>query len=144
MITQRGLDATGDWLFGKGQQDYASGNAAIALSIQTRLNSFLGDCFFAVDDGLDWFNLLGINNQLAIQLAVSACILNTNGVTGIQQLALALNRVNRSISITYSVTTIYSGQQPVIGTIFNFIAAGYLLTQGGDRIQTQSGVDITV
>lgn len=103
----RALDSTGDWTFGKGISDYRVGNAAIAQNIQTRLSSFLGDCFFDLTAGIDWFNLLGGKDQLAINLAVNAVILNTEGVTGILQTSLTVSS-NRRISLVYRVQTIYS------------------------------------
>ena len=42
----RALDESGDWTFGKGENNYYSANDAIAQNIKTRLYSFLGDCFF--------------------------------------------------------------------------------------------------
>lgn len=98
----RGLDANHDWLFGKGINDYNSGLAALAENIQTRLLSFLGDCFFAQNDGIDWFNLLGGKNIVAVQLAVSAIILNTEDVTGLQNVVVTLN-ANRLLTIKYNV-----------------------------------------
>lgn len=106
----RALDSNGDWTFGKGQNDYKSANNAVAQNIQTRLLSFLGDCFFDVTAGIDWFNLLGGKDQLALNLAVSATILNTENVTGILQLFLTFTPRTRSISIQYQVQTIYSTQ----------------------------------
>lgn len=139
MIIVRGIDSTGDWLYGKSQQDYKSANNAIMQNIQTRLLSFLGDCFFAIDDGLDWWNLLGQrNNAIAIQLAVNACIINTEGVTSFLQSSLNISAEQRTISITYSVTTIYTGSQIITNTLAN-AAVGHLLTQGLERLTTQTG-----
>lgn len=103
----RALDANNDWTFGKGQNDYKSGISAIAQSIQTRLSSFLGDCFFNLNAGIDWFNLLGSKNQTAIQLALSAVILNTENVTGILELSVNLDN-NRNITVKYNVQTTLS------------------------------------
>ena len=104
----RALDSNGDWTYGKGQNNYKSGNAAVAEDIQTRLASFLGDCFFDTGAGIDWFNLLGGKDQLALNLAVSAVILNTENVTGILQLSINLVRATRAITIQYDVQTTYS------------------------------------
>jgi hypothetical protein len=104
----RAIDASGDWLFGKGQNDYKRNNQAIAQSIRTRLMSFLGDCFFATTDGIDWFNLLGAKNQVALQLAISAVILNTQNVTGILMIRVQLDEVTRLFSIQYRAQTTYS------------------------------------
>lgn len=103
----RAIDSNGDWLFGKSLNDYVSANMEIQQDIRTRLLSFLGNCFFAITDGINWFGLLGYKDNLALTLAVSSAILNTPGVTGILQLNVSLN-VNRSFSISYQVQTTYS------------------------------------
>lgn len=105
----RALDVVGDWEYGKGANDYKIQNAAIAQNIQTRLLSFYGNCFFDGTAGIDWFTFLaGSKNQLAVNLAVSATILATEGVTGILQLNLNLDRFTRNLSISYKVTTTFS------------------------------------
>lgn len=104
----RALDASGDWTFGQGRNNYLNGNAAVVQDINTRLNSLLGDCFFDLGAGIDWLNLLGQTNQLALNLAISAMILNTNNVTGLLQLATNLSRTTRAFSVAYRVQTIYS------------------------------------
>lgn len=107
----RAIDINGDWLFGAGYSDYKSGNAAVAQSIQTRLYSFLGNCFFDAGAGINWPGFLGqtgSNNELALQLAVSSVILNTENVGSINQLSINLNRSTRQVSISYQVQTAYS------------------------------------
>lgn len=104
----RALDSDHDWTFGESLNNYLQGNAAIAQTINTRLSSFLGNCFFDLQTGIDWFNLLGsINNEVALNLAISTVILNTTGVTGILQLSIALP-TSRNFTVTYQVQTIYS------------------------------------
>lgn len=78
--------------------------------------SFLGDCFFDITAGIDWFNLLsGSKNELVLNLNVSSIILNTTGVTGILQLNISLN-AQRGSSISYKAQTVYS----VTGDIFQY------------------------
>lgn len=103
----RTVGATGAWAFGAGQNNYSTKNAAVALDVQTRVLSFLGDCFFDLGAGINWINLLQSKNVTAIQLAVSAVILNTQNVTGILQLSIKLNAA-RQLSIAYAATTTYS------------------------------------
>ncbi len=107
----RAVDSNNNWLFGSGLNNYAANNAAVALDIQMNLQSFLGDCFFALDNGIDWFNLLGGKNQTAIALAVNAALLGTQGVTGIIQTSISLNDSSRSLTINYQVQTVYSQLQ---------------------------------
>lgn len=102
----RAIDTDGDWQFGKGRNDYRQNTQAIVQIIGTRLNSYLGDCFFATGDGIDWFNLLGTKGTLPLELALAATILNTQGVTGILQLSVTLDS-SRRVFISYEVNTIY-------------------------------------
>lgn len=103
----RALTATGDWTFGKGANDYKSGNNAVAQLIQTRLYSFLGDCFFDQGAGINWFGFLGGKDQLGLNLAISATIANTENVLRLNQLSVNLTSTRR-ISISYNVTTSFS------------------------------------
>lgn len=107
MTIVRAINSNGDWLFGKSLNDYLSGNMAVQQNIRTRLLSFIGNCFFDTIAGIDWFNLLGSKNQLALSLAISAVILNTPNVTGILQLGVSLT-TNRLFTISYKVQTTYS------------------------------------
>jgi hypothetical protein len=112
----RALDDDHDWLFGQSGNDYLQGNAAIAQNINTRLNSFLGNCYFDLTAGIDWFNLLGGKDQLPITLAISTTILNTDGVTGLVQLSSDLDSITRNLTVTYKVQTVYS----TVSSVFVF------------------------
>jgi len=112
----RAIDVEDDWRFGKGKSDYLKDNQAIAQNITTRLKSFLGDCFFSLDSGIDWFNLLGTNEVLGLTLSIKTTILNTPGVTGIVDLSSDLDE-NRNQTLRYSVTTVFSTQEPLTGTV---------------------------
>lgn len=101
----RAVDSNNDWLFGKGQNDYLRDKAALLQNIKTRLQEFLGDCFFNTGAGIDWFGLLGEKDQLSLNLAISSVILNTQYVTGIRQ--LLLNVENRGLTVQYEVATSY-------------------------------------
>lgn len=109
----RSIDANGDWNFGKGRNDYKSAKDEIMQSLQTRIKSFLGDCFFAREAGIDWFNLLGAKDVTELSLAVSATILNTEGVTGIVESSIAIDKF-RNIKLVYQVETVYGRSQRVI------------------------------
>lgn len=132
----RALDNGGDWLFGKGANDYKQATAAVVQLIQTRLAMFLGDCFFATNQGIDWFNLLGGKDEQAINLAVSATITNTPFVTQLKQLSISLDAA-RKLTIVYSVTTTFTGTiVPVTSSI------SYILTEDGFILDTESGEKI--
>lgn len=103
----RSLDENGDWTFGKGKNNYASLNNAIALNIRTRLYSWLGDCFFAQNEGIDWYNRMGSKNQRELlEQELRRTILQSEGVTGIVTFDTIL--VGRQFTANYTITTIYS------------------------------------
>jgi hypothetical protein len=105
----RALDANGDFTFGGGESNYLEGNLAIGQQIKCRLLEFTGNCFWSVQSGLNWPNLLGQrNNQALLNLQIGSIISNTNGVTSLQQLNVNLNRNTRSMTVTWTVTTVFS------------------------------------
>jgi hypothetical protein len=135
----RALDVNGDWTFGKGTEDYTSNNQAVAQCIQTKCMMFLNDCFFALDQGIDWFNLLGAKNQSALNLAITTVIAGAPFVTSVLQVSVNLDDVSRLLQISYVVTTAFSNNQNsyvLPGTV------SYLVTQAGDFIVTQGGDNI--
>lgn len=104
----RALDSNHDWIFGISNQAYCKDEATIGQMIKTRVLSFLGDCFFAGQEGIDWFNLLerGAENEVLLQKSISLTILQTDGVVGINSVDLTRN--GRNIIISYDVKTIFS------------------------------------
>lgn len=112
----RAITDTGDWTFGKGRNDYKVNSAAVAQNIKTRLQSFKNDCFFAAQDGADWWNILGGKSLLAIQLAVTSIILNTDGVTSIVSLSISLDK-SRNAVVKYEVTSVYSLTKNLSGLV---------------------------
>lgn len=114
----RALSPTGDWQLGQGVQNYLRDEKAIELNIQTRLKSFLGDCFWAIDFGVDWWELLGVKNpsaQAAIVLACRLMIAESYGVVRINSIVASTDRVTRRMTVTYNIDTIYS--RSVVGTV---------------------------
>lgn len=103
----RTLDENHDWTFGKGLNNYSKRNNAIAVNIKTRILSWVGDCFFAQTEGIDWYNRLGDKNQRALlEQDLRKVILQSEGVSGILQFDTILN--GRDFSLVFKVETIYS------------------------------------
>lgn len=115
MIT-RALDSDHDWTFGASLNNYLKNKNAVIQNINTRLNCFLGDCFFDTTAGVNWFNLLGGKDQVALNIQITSVILNTDQVVGLNQLTSTINDA-RNISVSYTVETSY-GQQTSL-TIIN-------------------------
>lgn len=106
-MSVRALNSIGDWTFGSGRNNYLTQQAEIVQDISTRLYSFLGDCFFDLGAGINWFGFLSGKNELAMNLAVSAVILNSANVISLTQLSISLNS-QRQCSIAYTVLTTFS------------------------------------
>ena len=103
----RQINSDGDWTFGKGLNNYARENNAIGLNIETRIKSWIGDCFFDQQAGIDWVNRLGSKNQRELlELDLRNIILQSEGVTGILNFDTFL--VGRNFTADYSVQTVYS------------------------------------
>ena len=103
----RSLDNNGDWSFGHGTSSYVSGNDAIGINIKTRILSWVGDCFFDVNAGIDWVNRLGSKNQRGLlEGDLRRIILSSFGVTAITSFATVLNI--RAFMANYAVNTIVS------------------------------------
>lgn len=96
-----------DWSFGNGFGSYVTEEQEIALNVKTRIMSFLGDCFFATDEGIDWWNLLDYRYQDRLENAVQDVIKNTPGVTAINSVDVLVG-ANRQIRLQYDIQTIYS------------------------------------
>lgn len=136
MSIVRALDTDGDWTFGKGRNNYLSGIDAVSQNITTRLKSFLGDCFFDLSAGIDWFNLLGSKEQLKLNLAVTAVILNTPDVLSINQLSIDLSS-NRKLTITYDAFTNVGGATASASGTFDLLlteTGNVLVSEGEDPL----------
>ena len=59
----RNIDKNNDWRFGHSQADYARDAYAVALDIKLKLQEWYQDCFFALQNGIDWKTRLGAHNQ---------------------------------------------------------------------------------
>ncbi len=115
MSTFRALDSNGDWTFGAGLQSFAKGEASINADISTALRVFMGECFFALDAGVDWWNLLGSRDEQGVILGCRKVIAQREGVARINSVTSSLNRATRKLSVTYNIDTIYS--RSVINTL---------------------------
>ncbi|PHS61060.1 MAG: hypothetical protein COB09_19115 [Thalassobium sp.] len=106
-MTFRNLTENHDWTFGSGLQNYTSGNQAIGIDIKTRLLSWIGDCFFAENEGIDWKNRIGSKNQRnLLENDIRRIILKTQGVTELLSFDTILN--DRNFTASYSINTIFS------------------------------------
>ena len=106
-MTVRAIDINNDWDFGRGLSSYKREKEAVAQNIKTRLQSWVGDCFFDINAGIDWINLLdkGVNVQATLEEEILSLISNTDGVVGVVELNISLE--NREFTGSYSVDTTF-------------------------------------
>lgn len=105
----RNLDANGDWTFGQGLSNYVTGNTAIGLNISTRIKSWVNDCFFAMNAGIDWKTRLGSKTQITLlESDLKRIILSSYGVTAITAFSFSVNEQTREYTVNYTINTIFS------------------------------------
>lgn len=107
----RAIDGAGDWSFGSGRGNYFRDAAAIAANVRTRLLFWLNDCFFALEDGVDWRNLLGGKRPAAEQAIVLQCrtvIIESFGVVKIVSVTSFFATAPRRLTVNYTIDTIFS------------------------------------
>lgn len=106
----RALDSAGDWTFGAGQQSYLTDEDATAADIKTALKIFLGEVFFALDAGVDWWNLIGARAgaEQNIILQCRQVISSRQDVTRINRVDALLNHSTRGLNVTFNVDTVFT------------------------------------
>lgn len=104
-MTFRNLDGNHDWTFGIGRNNYVSGDLEILINAKTRVLSFLGDCFFAPTEGIDWWNLFEYNRQSQMENAVMNTVANTDGVVEVSEVDSRINS-RRQITLNYGIKTV--------------------------------------
>lgn len=100
-----------DWSWGNGRQSYFTAENAVAANIKTRLWTFLGECFFALNAGVDWWNLIGAKNpqaQANIILQCRTIIINSEGVVRINTINPVFDPRTRKLTLTFTIDTIYT------------------------------------
>jgi hypothetical protein len=110
----RALDVSHDWTFGKGKQNYRSGQLAIMENIQTRLYEFLNDAFWSMNTGADWPRLLGTpGTKEEIVLTCRAIILQSYGVTAVNSISAVYYGNTRNLIVSYNINTKYTSNVSV-------------------------------
>lgn len=107
MIIRR-VDASNDWNFGHGLSDYAQAEAAVEQNISSRVLSWVNDCFFDLNAGVDWRNRLDVGQQNALRDEVNTIILQSFGVVNINNLLVVFNPSTRNFLVQYDIQTIFS------------------------------------
>jgi hypothetical protein len=103
----RALDSNWDWKFGRSRQDYASESLAAAYDVKQKILCWYNDCFFDMQSGIDYKNLLGskggkekLDNSVRKILAVQPDIVE---ITFFES-----SVVNRKYTLTARFKTVYN------------------------------------
>ena len=102
----RTVDGNWDWNFGKGLNDYADDALGVAYSVKMRVLSWLGDCFFAMEDGIDWKNILGSKNtKEQADQSIKEIVVSDPEIT--ELVYFESNVVDRKYTCTMRFKTVY-------------------------------------
>lgn len=107
----RANDSNNDWQFGQGRNDYKVGEPAIEQNLGTSLQCWLNDCFWQMNFGIDWQNLLGSRSALAAQNIILQCrqmIVSSFGVVKINSVSSSIDARTRKFSVQYDINDIFS------------------------------------
>ncbi len=107
-MTVRKITDDNDWTFGSGLSNYVSESDEIAQNVKTRVKMWKENCYFSLKDGVDYNRYLdGMqSNTLLLESDIRRVIVQTYGVAELK--FLNLSNVDRVLSISYSITDIYS------------------------------------
>lgn len=96
-----------NWVFGRGYSSYKSGQSAVAQDIKSALLEFENDCYWALQNGIDWLTRLGFHNQKeALDNDVINTIQSRSGVIAVQN--FESQEIDRSYFAQCQVISIYS------------------------------------
>jgi hypothetical protein len=112
----RNVDENGDWVFGKGKNDYKKDQDALEVSLKTRLKSWKFDCFFDEQEGIDYKNYLDRNTQTFLDNDIKRVTLQTDGILRINSFESEIAVDDREYSANMNILTIYGNLE------FSFIA----------------------
>jgi hypothetical protein len=104
----RKVDDNNDWHFGKGLNDYAFDEAAIQQNVRSRILSWFGDCFFALQDGVDWKARLDKGQKDALRADLKAALLQSFGVVAVNEIDVEFTGDTRILVVKYDIQTIFS------------------------------------
>lgn len=105
----RKLSPTGDYTFGSGQANfYKDSPEAVAQSVQTRLLLWVDEWYLDITEGTPYIQgILGKQPQNTVDDILRSRILDTQGVSSIISYQSIIDPVERTLSVSGSLDTIY-------------------------------------
>lgn len=103
----RALDKNWDFQFGKSKQDYVSGSLATAYDVKQKILCWYNDCFFDMQAGIDYKNLLGSKGgKDKIDNSIKKILLVQPDIVEITHFESSVT--NRKYSLTARLKTVYN------------------------------------
>lgn len=104
----RNTDSNGDWVYGKGKNDYLINLDAVKKNVETRLYSWKGNCFFATREGVDYNSYLDIGTKGFLDRDVKRVLLQSEGVLTISDFTSSISTDDlRAYTATMTITTTF-------------------------------------
>lgn len=103
----RNVDINGDWVYGKGKNDYKKDLEGLKVDLQTRLKEWKYDCFFNEESGIDYKNFLDIGTQIFLDNDVKRVTLQTDGILRINSFESTIDRDTREYYGEMNISTYY-------------------------------------
>ncbi len=102
----RKLDESGDYVFGRNQNNYISGAAAVNQAVVTRLRQLIYEWWEDLEDGIPvWQKILGNRNKQEAERIIRERILKTKYVKSILSLMATRDNEKRILTIQASIDT---------------------------------------
>lgn len=130
----RAQDSSGDYTFGQDNQNFfVNSPEAVAQLVVTGLKLFQGEWFLDTSVGMPWMtDVIGFNTQSLYDTAIQNQILNTQGVTGIENYSSSLNMETRHLEISCTILTAFGFANIATGIPFIPPEGGYGVTPYGE------------
>lgn len=105
----RKLTADDDYSFGNNELDfYRDEPAAVGQAVKTRLLLWLGEWFLNIEEGTPYMQgILGKYSQAVADTTIQDRVLETQGVTDIQDYQSIKNADARTLTVGFELDTIY-------------------------------------
>jgi hypothetical protein len=122
----RALDKNGDYSFGHGQANFlVNSSATVAQAILTALLLHQGEWFLDNTVGVPYeTKVVGYNTQPLYDSVIKNAINGVQGVLAITNYSSSLNTVTRLLTVTVTVSTIFSAVPVTISTTLS-VTGGY-------------------
>lgn len=99
--------ASREWVFCRGLSAYKKEQSAVSQGIKSALLEFQNDCYFALQNGIDWLTRLGSKNQKELlDNDIIITIQNRWGVVNVTDFKSSV--LERAYSCSCNVYTIFS------------------------------------